>query len=175
MRIVNRALSAALALTLLVGGLVVAAEIIVGGLGRGPWLVPYDRWDRSAQASSWSDTGPRLLFVGLIAAGVLVLLVEGARRRPESLPLASSPEGVDAQLDRRSVEQWLADKVARSQGVTDADARLRRKEVVLSVQPLGREETGVRQRVKDDAADHLGELGLAQPLRVKVDVRRARS
>lgn len=175
MRIVNRALSAALALALMVGGLLVAAEIIVGGLGRGPWLVPYDRWDRSAQASSWSDTGPRLLFVGLIAAGALVLLVEGARRRPESLPLASSREGVDVQLDRRSVERWLADKLARSQGVTDADTRVGRREAVVSVQPLGREETGVRQRVRDDAAAHLGELGLAQPLQVKVDVRRAQS
>lgn len=90
-RVINRALCAVLALALLVAGLVVISEIVLAGLNRGPWLVPHDRWWRWATTTAWSDRGARLLFAGLVLAGLVLLTLEAWRRRSSSLPLAPGP------------------------------------------------------------------------------------
>lgn len=174
MRIANRALSAVLALILLVSGLVVAIEVVLGVVGRGPWLVPYDRWERSAQTTPWSDGDLRLLFAALVVAGVVLLAVEVARRRPEALTLSGGQGGVEARLDRRGVERWLADKVERVDGVTDARARLGRKEVRIHVGTVERDTAATEQRVGQAAARHLGELALHSPPQARVEVRSRR-
>lgn len=174
MRIANRVLSAALALSLVVGGLLVAAEVVVGVVGRGPWLVPYDRWERSARTTPWSDGDVRLLFAALVLAGAVLLVVEVARRRPEALTVRSGKGGVEAQLDRRGVERWLADKLERVDGVTEARARLGRKDVRVHVGTVERDTATTKQRVDEAIARHLGELELDQALPARVEVRSRR-
>lgn len=170
MRVADRVLSAILALALMVGGLLVAAEIVLGGLGRGPWILPYDRWERSAVATPWSDGNARLIGLALVGGGVVVLAVQVARRRPQALDLTGGKDRAPASLDRRGVERWLADRVERVEGVADARTRLRRRVAVVRASSVGQDHHDVERRLRETVAGHLGELDLAMPLRVDVRV-----
>lgn len=171
MRIANRVLCAVLALSLLVAGVVVAVEIVLAGLQRGPWLVPHDRWQRWALTTSWSDRSARVLFVALVAVGLGMLAVEWWRRRPSSLSLEATSGGVAADLDRRGVERWLADRVERVEGVTEAHAEVGARVLRVRAGSVGDDVSGVERRTREALGRHLEELALARPPRVKLDVR----
>lgn len=175
MRLANRVLSAVLALSLLVAGLVVAAEIVLAGLQRDPWLLPHDRWRRWATTTMWSDRSARVLFVALVAAGLALLAVEWWRRRPSSVPMASGSGGVAVELDRRRMERWLADRLQRVEGVTQASTEVGARVVRVQAASVSADRGGVEQRIRDAVARHLEELALVRPLRVKVDVRSRRA
>lgn len=171
MRVLDRVLSAVLGLVLLVGGLVVAIEIVLAALGRSPWLVPHDRWADSARTTPWSDPGLRVVFVGLAAAGALLLVAEVARRRPEALPLAARGAGVVAALDRRAVERWLVQRVERVDGVAGAGVRIMARRTVVEATSVGRDSGAVEPGVREVAAGSLESLGLDRPTRLAVKVR----
>ncbi len=174
MRLANRVLCAGLALALLVGGLVVAAEILLAALRRGPWLVPHDRWQQWATTTTWSDRGARVLFLALLGAGLVLLTVEWWRRRPSSLALAPGGGEVTADLDRRGVERWLGDRVGRVEGLSEARAEVGSRVVRIRADSLDAEVGPVQQRTRDALGRHLEELALARSLRMKVDVRQRR-
>lgn len=171
MRIVDRVLSAVLGMALLVAGLLVAVEIMLAGLGRSPWLAPYDRWAESASTTPWSDPDLRVVFVGLIVVGVLLLLVEGARRRPEVLALAAQGPGVVALLERREVERWLVERVGGVEGVADAGVRISNGRTLVEATSVGRDTTTVEPGVREVASQSLESLGLDRPMRLAVKVR----
>lgn len=171
LRLANRVLCAALALLLLVGGLVVAAEILLAGVGRGPWLVPYDDWRRWAATTAWSDRSARLVFAGLVLAGLGLLVLELWRRRPAALPLTPGAGGMATDVDRRDVERWLVDRVDRIEGVTQAQAEVGAKVVRVRAGSVGGDVGAIEQRTRDALARDLEGLALARPLQVKVDVR----
>ncbi len=173
MRVANRVLSAVLALALAVGGLLVAVEIVLGGLDRGPWILPYDRWERTALGTPWSAGNIRLLCLALLVVGVLVLAAQVARRRPETLALAGSGGRSTTSLDRRGVERWLAERVERVEGVAGAQVKVGRKAAVVRATAVGRERgerVEMERKVGDAVRRHLEELALAQPLRADVGV-----
>lgn len=166
----NRVLCAVLALVLVVGGLLVAIEIVVAGLDRNPWLVPHDQWRRWATTTSWSDRDARLLFAGMVVVGLGLLFVELWRRRPSSLPLGPGPGGVASDLDRRGVERWLADRVGRVDGVAQAQANVGAKVVRVRAASVASDTSAVEQGARDMVQRSLEELALARPLRVKVEI-----
>ncbi|MGI9119748.1 MAG: DUF6286 domain-containing protein [Acidimicrobiales bacterium] len=172
MRVANRVLSAVLALALAVGGLLVAVEIVLGGLDRGPWILPYDRWERTAVDTPWSDGNIRLLSLALVVVGVLVLAVQVARRRPDALALAGSGQSTTS-LDCKGVERWLAERVERVEGVAGAQVKVGRKAAVVRATAIGRDRAEVERKVGDAVRRHLEELALAQPLRADVGVASA--
>ncbi|CAN5837468.1 hypothetical protein BH23ACT1_BH23ACT1_14030 [soil metagenome] len=171
MRIVDRVVSAVLGLALLVGGLLVAIEIVLAGLNRPPWLMAHDRWTASARTTPWSDADLRLIFVGLIVVGVLLLVVEGARRRPEVLPLAAQGQGVVTALDRRQVERWLGERVEGVEGVMGAGVRIGTGSVLVEATSVGRDTATVEVGVRQVAASSLESLNLDRPTRLRVKVR----
>ena len=169
MRVVNRVLAAVLALGLLVGGLLVAVEIVVAGFGRRPWVLPHDRWYLSARQRSWESAPPRWIFIAMVAAGLLLLLSQLVRRRPTALPLA--PGSVPTELSRRSLEKALVRETARIDGVAAAKAKVSddRAEVVAS---SNRRQTGdLEPRIAQTLDRRLHALGLARPPAVRVKVR----
>jgi hypothetical protein len=168
MRIANRVLAAVLGLALLVGGLLVAVEIVVAGFDRRPWVLPHDDWYNSARLRSWDDAPPRWIFIGLVVAGVLLLLVQLARRRPTAL--AMTPGAVPADIGRRSLEKALGREAARLDGVAAAKAKVRedRADVVAT---SNRRQTGDLVTTVTQALDRrMGALGLARPPAVRVKV-----
>lgn len=171
MAALDRVLSAVLAFALLVGGLLVAVEIVVAGLGHGPWLVAHDRWAASARTTPWSDADLRLLLAGLVVVGALLVVVAGARRRPQGLPLAAGGEGVVSSLDRRTVERWLAGRVEGVDGVSSAGVRITNSSTSVEATSRGRDAGAVEPGVQAVADTSLASLNLDRVLRVRVKVR----
>jgi hypothetical protein len=168
-RIANRVVAAVLALGLLVGGLLVAVEIVVAGFDRRPWVLPHDRWYVSARTRTWDSAPPRWIFIGLVVAGLILLFLQFARRRPTALDL--TPGAVPADLGRRSLERSLAREASRVDGITAARAKVGhdRADVVAS---SSRRQTGDLQPAVTKALDRrLGSLGLARPPAVRVKVQ----
>ena len=168
MRVVNRVLAAVLALGLLVGGLLVAVEIVVAGFDRRPWVLPHDRWYASARTRTWESAPPRWIFIGLIAAGLLLLLLQLARRRPTALAL--TPSAVPADLARRSLERSLAREAARVDGVTAAKARVDEDRADVVASSNRRQTDDLGPRVRQALDQRMGALGLARPPSVRVKV-----
>lgn len=171
MRLANRVLAALLALALLAGGLLVAVEIVVAGFDRRPWVIPHDRWYRSARLRSWDSAPPRWIFIALVASGLLLLFLQLARRRPAALPLA--PGGAPADLGRRSLERSLVRTASDVDGVAAAKAKVdeQRAEVVATT---NRRQAGdLQPRVANALEGRMHALGLARPpaVRVKVHTR----
>ncbi len=169
--IVNRALCAVLALAALVGGLVVAAEIVVAGFERGPWLIPYDRWDRFARATPWSDADVRLAGAAMLTVGIAILAVQLVRRRPSALALSAASGGTPADLDRRGAEWWLSERAGQVVGVVEAGVSVGRAVVVVRARSLDPDTAAVEGRLRDEVSGGLQALGVDH-LRVKVEVKR---
>ena len=174
MRLANRVLAAVVALALFVGGLLIAVEIVVAGFDRRPWVVPHDRWYTSARLRSWESAPPRWIFIGLVVAGLALLLSQLARRRPTSLAL--TPGAVPADLGRRSLERSLVREASRVDGVSAVKAKIKddRADVVASSNRRQTDDLG--PRVTQALDRKMGALGLARPpaVRVKVNGRSPR-
>jgi hypothetical protein len=174
-RILNRVVSVLLAVALIAGGVLVAVEIVLAALDRDPWVLPHDEWYRSARETPWSDGDARLVFGVLALVGLVLLVLELLRRRTQALPLADRSEGARADLDRRGVERWLAGRLADVEGASDARAKVKKRQVAVSAATPQRDVAEVQQRLEASAADHLDELDLAAPLRVRAKVESRRS
>ena len=169
MRIANRVVAAVLALGLLVGGVLVAVEIVVAGFDRRPWVLPHDDWYESARERTWESAPARWIFIGLIAAGLVLLLMQLARRRPTALAL--TPGAIPTDLSRRSLEKALVREATRVDGVSAAKAKVRedRADVVAS---SNRRQTADLEPAVTSALDRrMGALGLARPPTVRVKVQ----
>lgn len=168
MRVANRVLSAVLALMLLVGGLLVAVEIVVAGFDRRPWVIPHDQWYSSARLRPWDSAPPRWIFIGMVAAGLALLVAQLARRRPTALDL--TPGAVPAELGRRSLERALAREASRIDGVAGAKAKIRRDKADVTAVSNRRQTDDIGPRLTQALDRRLGALGLARPPAVRVRV-----
>jgi hypothetical protein len=170
-RVANRVLAAVLALALLVGGLLVAVEIVVAGFDRPPWVVPHDRWYVSARTRTWDSAPPRWIFIALVAAGLALLLLQLARRRPTTLAL--TPAAVPGDVSRRSVEKALAREARRVDGVAGAKARVAADKADVVAVTNRRQIGDLQPRLQAALDTRLGSLGLARPptARVKIHAR----
>lgn len=167
MRITNRLLAVAAALGLAVGGLLVAVEIALAGLGQGPWVIPYDDWYSSARTNRWDSSGTRSLFLALAVAGLILLVLQVMRPRPRSVPLGDGL--ARAGLSRRSLEKTLARTVGGQAGVATAKARVRRHRARVVAGTL-RPPDELQPRLDEAAKARLHDLGLDGRLDVAVRV-----
>ena len=169
MRIANRVLAAVLGLGLLVGGLIVAVEIVVAGFDRQPWVLPHDDWYRSARQRTWDSAPPRWIFIGLVVAGLALLLLQLTRRRPAALAL--TPGAVPADVGRRSLERSLAREAARIDGVAGAKTKIGKDKAEV-VATSNRRQTGDLEPAVSQAVDRrLAAIGVARPPTVRVKVQ----
>lgn len=168
MRIANRALAAVLALGLLVGGLLLAVEIVVAGFDRRPWVLPHDDWYLSARTRSWDSAPPRWIFIGLVVAGLLLLFLQLARRRPSTLALG--PGGVPADVGRRSLEKALVREATHVDGVSAAKARIDKDRASVVAASNRRQTDGLEPQVTQALDRRMGALGLARLPEVRVKV-----
>ena len=169
----TRTLSALLALALLLGSLLVIAEIAVAASGNGSWLVPYPAWTDSLRQRHWNDPAVRAILVGLVVVGLLLLIAAVRRGRPAALPLAARTPGVDVNVSRRSVERSLAAAASRTKGIIQADASLRRRSARIGAQAASRSESsraGLQHEVESAVKARLDSLGLTRPLHLRVHV-----
>jgi len=169
MRVANRVIAAVLALALFVGGLLVAVEIVVAGFDRRPWVLPHDRWYTSARLRSWESAPPRWIFIGLIAAGFMLLLLQLARRRPSALALA--PGAIPADVGRRSLEKALVREATRVDGISAARAKVGDDKAEVVASSNRRQTDDLGPRVTQALDRRLSAVGLARPPTVRVKVQ----
>ena len=169
MRVVNRVLAVATAVGLMAGGVLVAVEIALAGLGRGPWIIPYDDWYSSARAEQWDSSGARSLFLVLGVAGMVLVALQLMRARPRSVPLEGGV--ARAGLSRRSLEQTLVRTAESQPGVATATARVRRHRARIVAGTRGTEDE-MRSRLEEVARARLHDLGIDGRLDVAVRVHR---
>ena len=169
MRVANRVVAAVLGLALLVGGLLVAVEIVVAGFDRQPWVLPHDDWYESARRRSWEDAPPRWIFIGLVVAGLLLLLLQLARRRPSALNM--TPGAVPADISRRSLEKALVREAARVDGISAAKAKVREDRADIVASSNRRQTDDLGPAVTEVLDQRMGTLGLARPPAVRVKVQ----
>ena len=172
MRIVNRVVAAVIALALLLGGLLVAIEIFLAGIGQGPWLIPYDEWYANARANPWSFTPHRWLFIVLCLAGLALLVLQFVRRAPRTLPLgATGTSGVETDITRTSVQKSLSRAAEQVDGIAGAKVRLSETHARVLATSNRRTPGDLQERVREAVGQKLSSLGLARPPRLSVAVR----
>ncbi|MFC0531720.1 DUF6286 domain-containing protein [Phytohabitans kaempferiae] len=169
MAVVNRLASLLLGIVLLAAGLLLAIEAALLGLDRPSLWVPRDAWYARLTQTRFSDNS--FLFVALVigVVGLLVLLAQLRPRRPDRVPVG---EADGWYLNRRSVEQRLAEVANRVPAVHDAHVRVRGRgrqwRAVVKA-------AGDRASIPDVEQAVRGELDrLAAPDTVKVGVSLAR-
>jgi len=173
-RTTNRIVSALLALAIAVIGALVVIEVVLAALDKEHWILPHRDWAQSARETVFSDRSARVFFAVLAAAGLALLFLELVRRRAPALPMTRRGDGVDADLDRRGIERWLATRLADVEGATSTKAKIAKRSVEGTAQTPQRDVADVQGRLEQAAQQHLDALDLAQPItaRAKVTSRR---
>jgi hypothetical protein len=160
-RIVSRLIALAVALALAVGGVLVAVEIVVAELGRDPWAIPHDDWYLDARENAWSSQGARILFLVLALAGLALLVLQVARRRPRVLAMEDRKHGRSVAVSRRTLEHSLVRSVTRVDGVATAKARLWENRARVTASTNRRLPGDLLQRVTQTAEQRLSGMRLA--------------
>lgn len=171
MRALSRILAGLLALAAVAGGVLLIVEIAVAALERSPWVVPWDRWWRSAQEQPWSSGDTRIVAVILVAAGLIFLIVALSRWRPTRLPLQDEPGVVGGDVRRASLERSLARAAEDLDGVDKATVRLVGSRARVRVDSSRREPGDLGTQVGRRVTERLDALQLAAPPRVATNVR----
>lgn len=168
----NRILSALVALALLLAGLLGAVEGVLAALRRPGWIVPRSQWADAVSGATWQDTVVRLVAVGAVVLGLLLLVAALRRGAPGTLALPTTTEGVNVRAHRRGVERAAVTAARRTDGVTGASAKATRRRVKVvartSLRQPGDLQTTVRRAVEAQVAD----LGLGDRLRSSVSLDR---
>ncbi|MGZ4436029.1 MAG: DUF6286 domain-containing protein [Nocardioidaceae bacterium] len=167
---VTRLISALLALALLLGSLLVVAEIVAAALGRPPALVPYPEWTSWLRTHSWNNWIVTMVLGGLVVLGLLLLLLAVRRGKPASLALRSDCDGVDVTASRRNLEKSLAAAAARTTGIIGASASVSRRTARIDARTVAPSEPGVREDVEAAVRGRLDSLGLERRMRTRVDL-----
>lgn len=166
----TRALSALLAVALLLASLLAIVEIVLAATGHPPWLAPYPSWTAWMRAHSWNDWAVNAILVGLVVAGLLFVFLAVRRGKPATLRLRERTPGVHVRASRKSLERSLAAAASRTSGVIGANASVRRRRVRLEARVATRSESGLRQEVESAVRTRLDSLGLERNPRTRVRI-----
>lgn len=177
MRLLSRLLALLLSFAVLVGGVVLAVEVVAQRVGAGPVLVGWPALYRWADRTPWTAAGVRLTCAALAVLGLVLLALQVKPRRPGRLRLATADPATDAAITRRGLAQALRATVADIDGVRDVRVAVRRRRIrIRAVAAAGQPDGGVpiRDRVVEVAQARLDALRLlrAPRLAVRVATRR---
>jgi Family of unknown function (DUF6286) len=175
MRAFNRVLGLLLGLALAAAGAIAVVEIVLGLTGQPPWLIARSDWDTGLSRLVWTSPTLITVLVGLTLVGLILLVLQLVPRAPVALPLRPTGANRSAEIDRRGLQERLRQVASADPDVLGARVRARRRRVKVAVNvPPDADAADVRNRLRGDLDESLGELGLAVPYRSVVAVRRAR-
>lgn len=168
----NRVLAALLALLLLLGGLLGAAEIVLAALNRPPLLIPRQQWSTWLGQQSWNTPVVRIVLAAMALIGVLLIRTALRRGKPPVLAAPNRVPGVRVSMPRRSVEKTVAAAARNTSGVQGASAAAGRRAITVTVRTPMRSPGNLRSEALTAVTGRLRELDLADTLRAKVKVVR---
>lgn len=166
-----RVLSALFALLLLVGGLLVAVEIVLAQLGRPAWLIPWPAWASWLGGQTWATSTIRLLLAGLVMVGLVLLILALRLGKPRRLALPATGSNLHVSIARRALQQTLKDAAARASGVASASAKAGRRTVKITATTANPNTTEVHHAALAAVNQRLDQLGLAGRLRPRVRIK----
>lgn len=167
MTVLNRVVATLLALTLFLGGLLAAAEIVLAAFRRPSWLVPHEQWSTWLRDQTFSGAVVRVVLVGLVILGLLLLIAALRRGKPGSLPLPARTDGVRVTASRRGIERSISTAARRADGVRSARAKAGRRTVRVKASTAVRS-GDLQQPVTAAVTERIEELGLTGVLRPRV-------
>ncbi len=124
MRVANRIASALLGLALVAAGVLAVIEAVLALASRPP-VMPLRDWYQRLTSTTFGANIVRLVSIGLIAVGLLILLAQLRRWRPTALDLRPDEEQAHWQIQRRSLEEQVSHAVNEVAGVKEAAAMAR--------------------------------------------------
>jgi hypothetical protein len=177
MRLLNRLLAALLSLALAVAGVVVVIEVVAQRLGRRPVLLDWQHLHDWAGRTPWQQGSVRVACLLLAVLGLLLLVAELKRSRPNRLAVRS--EATDAAYTRRGVAATVRSAVNQVDGINSAAVSVGRRKITVEATTAGLQpftaET-LREPATEAARRRLDALELQAPpaLSVQVSTRRTR-
>jgi Family of unknown function (DUF6286) len=170
-RILLRVLAVLLAVALLGAGLLVAVNVLLAGLRKRSFYLPYETLARDLRRTTWASGQVRAAAIGACLVGLLLLWLALRSARSAALPLAPGPAGVDTEVSRRGLQAALAAAATRVDGVQRARVRVRRLRARVVATSHLRDVTGLRERIEEQVRSALAEIGLRHQPTVAVKVR----
>jgi Family of unknown function (DUF6286) len=170
MRILLRVLSPLLGLAVAALGAFVALEVAWAWVrpDGGPLLLPWPVWQATLQKWIWASTPVRLIAVGLIVAGLLLILVAAWSGRREVRLTNPAPE-ITVTTSPRSLARLVGNHVRALDHVASASVTASRRKV--SVQAVsGRTADIAEPSITAAVQTLLSELPLARTPQVAVAV-----
>ncbi|WP_156045874.1 DUF6286 domain-containing protein [Herbidospora cretacea] len=161
------------AIVLLVAGLLIAVQTLSALFGRPAPILPYDRVADWARAVTWQDNAVMgwAAVVGIV--GILLILIGTVPGRPRLVALRSGDPDMIISMPRRMLARVLGTVAAQVDGVRQARARIRGRQVVVHAGTDLRDTAAVRERVRDAVEDELAKLAPVGRYTVKTKVRGA--
>jgi hypothetical protein len=170
-RLTTRVCATLISLALLVMGVLVALEIVVGYyFGHDPLVLPWRDWYDGARNIAWSDRRVVSTFIGVALLGIVLLTLALWRRRPTRLVLDAHRDDICTDVNRRGVERTLVQAAQRVDGVSRAGASVRRRNARLRVVTNRRDAADLDARVRTAAIDSLASAGIGTVSNVSVTI-----
>jgi hypothetical protein len=173
MRLANRPLAFILAAGLTAVCVVVIAEVIGFAVHHSPLLVHWSTWYHWARKTHWDAFVVRVWSGILIAAGLLLVMLELKPRRATRLPLRSADEATDAAVTRHGLAGMLRAAATGVDGISSASVKVRRGRASITAASAARGRpaaTALTEPVTQALRTRLDGLGLRRPPRLKVHV-----
>lgn len=174
MGFVNRALGAILAIGLVVAGAIALFEVGAIVAGADPLVARHDRWLADLSRRPWDSREARLAFLGLIAAGVALVVLQLLRQRPADVPAAGQAP-LATRVPRHDLEREVAAQLLQVEGVAGAKVRLRNRGFDVKATVIAGDPSSLREQLAVAAREALSARGADPSGPVKVDVRRQRA
>jgi hypothetical protein len=152
---------------------VAVAEAVLALAGRPP-LLPLEDWYGQLTTTTYAAVAVRLVSVGLIVVGVLVLLAELRRWRPTGLDLRSGQDRGHWRMRRQSLENQVSDAVNTVTGVHEAHARARGGEHKWKLRVRAMANADQAEQIRVTARRAMDALAVPGEIPLIIDVRKSR-
>ena len=172
MRTLTRVLSALVGLVLLVAGLALALEVALTAARGTAELLPYDAWLRWSRTHAWRDAVVVWTGLGMLLAGVLLLVLTLRRRAPLAVPGAGRQD-MTVSFARRPLEQAVARLAERSAGVEGVRVTMRRHKAAVHGASLATDLDRTRDVLSTRLSEGLDRLPLQHTPTIDVRLRKA--
>jgi hypothetical protein len=173
MRVANRIASVLLGLLLIAAGLMAAVEAVLALASRPP-VLPLRDWYQRLTSTTYADNAVRLVSIGLIVLGLIVLLTQLRRWRPRELDLSPEEKHEHFRIQRRSLEEQVSQAVNDLPGVHDAEAMARGGERRWRLRVRARARRDQLEQIRSTARRAMDMLSVPSGVPVAVDVREPR-
>ncbi len=173
MRVLNRALSALVAIALIALGVLLVVEAGAWLLNQStPVWVPYDKAYGNLQQQPWSDGALIAIAVGLLLLGLL-MLIAGFSRGTKPLPLSKMDDQVSAEMAPGDVRRAVEDAAKDVTGVSKAKAKVSKGKIDVAATTGLRDPGDLEAKVRDHVGGAVEGLTLARQPRVSVNLKQS--